>query len=693
MSRDDRTNATVAKACAAAGSAGDEAKAAEPAPNPAPQLPSVSTKPSFIKVAFPLPLEESYWYRVDPGMPETAGRRVEAPLGSRTQKGFVVAQAESCPFDPKLLKPVLRVIDGEPLYAQDTVELARWVASMYFCSLGEALGAMLPTGKKESREPSSEIEDFSIGEKALELNPEQASALAAILSSREGTHYLYGPTGTGKTEVFLQAAERTLAEGRSVIYLVPEIALTGQVIRQARKRFGGACAVIHSGLTPSRKLTEWRRILRGEARMVIGARSAVFAPLSELGLIVIDEEHEGSYKSGSNPRYHARQVAMRRASTSKARLVLGSATPSLEAWQACETGSMARQTLLRRPGGGAFPSVEIVDMRPEADTISKSLAAALEATRAEGRQSILFLNRRGFSHFFACNTCGAELLCKNCSVALTYHKEQNQLVCHYCGYRTSPPTVCPECSSLDVGWRGFGTERVEEELKARWPDWRVGRLDADSVGRKGVLDSTLKAFGKGELDLLVGTQMVAKGLNFPGVRTVGLVMADAGLNLPDFRASERVFSLIVQVSGRAGRADSSGTVYLQTYRPEHPVIKAAAARDIEGFYARELAFRKEQGFPPYSRLARFILRSRSRERCIGAARELSAAIHKAGIAGVEVLGPSECALGMIAGTYRWQVLLRAPGLPALRRAASSVQDWKLPPQVRLELDIDPVQLL
>ena len=652
------------------------------------------TPSSYIQVAFPLPLEGSYWYRVDPGSPETLHRRVEAPLGTRTQKGFVVGRSETCPIDPKLLKAIIRVIDEETLYAKSTIVLAEWVASMYFCSLGEALGAMLPTGKKESRDPASEIEDFSISEKALELNAEQASALSGILSSTEGTSYLFGPTGTGKTEVFLQAAEKTISEGRSVIYLVPEIALTGQVIRQARKRFGGACAVIHSGLTPSRKLAEWRRILKGEAKMVIGARSAVFAPLPDLGLIVIDEEHEGSYKSGSNPRYHARQVAMRRASIEKARLVLGSATPSLEAWQACEMGAMRRETLLVRPGGGSFPKVEIVDMRTESDTISKPLAAALEATRAGGRQSILFLNRRGFSHFFACNTCGAELKCRNCSVSLTYHKEQNQLVCHYCGYRAAPPAACPECSSLDVGWRGFGTERVEKELKERWPDWKIGRLDTDSVGRKGVLESTLAAFGKGELDLLVGTQMVAKGLNFPGVKTVGLIMADAGLNLPDFRASERVFSLIVQVSGRAGRADSNGTVFLQTYRPGHPVITAAAARDIEGFYARELVFRAEQDFPPYSRLARIVIRSRSRERCVAAARELAARAHSVRIAGFDLLGPAECALGMIAGTYRWQLILRARNLPELRKvAAATLGGWKIPPQVRMELDIDPVQML
>ncbi|HEY9053975.1 MAG TPA: primosomal protein N' [Rectinemataceae bacterium] len=666
---------------------------------PAPEISAEQTPACYVKLAFPLPLSEGYWYSASVEASLLEGRRVEAPLGKRKAVGFVVETACECPIDPELIKPIRRVVDAEALYGAETLALASWVSSMYFSSLGEALGAMLPTARREGAGASGELEDFRIGDRALDLGPEQADALEGILGSEAGSTYLFGATGTGKTEVFLQAAEKTLEAGGSVIYLVPEIALTGQVVRQARRRFGETCAVIHSRLSPSQKLAEWRRILKGEASMVIGVRSAIFAPVKNLGLIVIDEEHEGSYKSGSHPRYHARQVAMRRASAEKARLILGSATPSVEAFHACRAGAMKQALLTNRLGGGAFPSVEIVDMSGEKGTISKALAAALEATKQAGRQSILFLNRRGFSHFFSCSTCGAELRCRHCSVSLTWHKEKNQLVCHYCGYRASPPQACPECGSLDVGWKGFGTERVEEELAARWPSWRIGRLDADSTEARGSLEKTLASFGKGELDLLVGTQMVAKGLNFPGVATVGLVMADSGLNLPDFRASERVFSLIVQVAGRAGRNDSGGTVFIQTFRPGHPVIRLAASRDLETFYAQELAVREELGFPPFSRLARIVFRSRERDDCIHASREFAGRFHGRGRAAVpgsavDLLGPAECPLAMVAGTHRWQILLRAKCLPELRRALLGLfEGWKPPRSVRLELDIDPVQLL
>jgi len=649
---------------------------------------------AFLRVAYPIPLDETYWYANDTGKPASLGCRVEAQLGRRSLTGFVVETATSCPIDPALLKPIRRVVDAEVIFSKSTVELAEWVARMYFCSFGEALGAMLPTGRRESPQLSAEIEDFQIGDRALPLTDEQKIALDGILAGEAGTTYLYGPTGTGKTEVFLQAAEQTLSGGRSVIYLVPEIALTGQVIRSARQRFGAACAVIHSRLTPSQKLLEWRRILKGEARMIIGARSAVFAPTENLGLIVIDEEHEGSYKAGNAPRYHARQVAMYRAGKEKARLILGSATPSVEAWHACETDSMNRQILSLRPGGGAFPHIEVVDMRVEKGTISGLLARALSETKAEGRQSILFLNRRGFSHFFVCNTCGAELKCKHCSVSLTYHKEQNQLICHYCGYRTAPPKACPECGSLDIGWKGFGTERIEEEMKETFPDWSIRRLDADTVVRKGALESTLEEFRSGKIDVLLGTQMVAKGLNFPGVKTVGVVLADAGLNLPDFRASERVFSLIVQVAGRAGRYDPDGRVFIQTFRPDNPVIRLAAAIDMKNFYSGELALRRAQGFPPFARMARILVRSRDRDHCIKTVREIA----RRGIdilsSDVELLGPAECALGMIAGSQRWQILLRASSLSSLHGAVKSILDgYKAPSSVHLEIDIDPVNLL
>ena len=652
----------------------------------------MSKAPSYLKVVFPIPNNEGYWYE-GADLIQCLGYRVEAPLGRSVRTGFVVETADECPIDAKLLKPIKRSLDAEPLFGAQTLELASWVATMYFCSLGEAMGLILPSGRRESAHPAVELEDFRIGDKPLPLTGEQASALAGILEVEGGTSYLYGATGTGKTEVFLQAAERTIAADRSVIYLVPEIALTGQVIRSARKRFGETCAVLHSRLTPSKRLAEWRRILAGQVAMVIGARSAIFAPLANLGLIVIDEEHEGSYKSGSAPRYHARQVAMRRASTEKARLILGSATPSVEAWHAGQTGTMKRHVLTLRPGGGSFPTVEIIDMRAEEGTLSKALVQALHTTKKEGRQSILFLNRRGFSHFFVCQTCGAELTCRNCSVSLTYHKESDRLVCHYCGYKAPPPKACPECKSLDVGWRGFGTERVEEELKERFPDWNIARLDADSVSRVGSLEAILESFRSGRIDLLVGTQMVAKGLNFPGVKTIGIVLADAGLNLPDFRASERVFSLIVQVAGRAGRYDASGAVYLQTFRPESQVIRKAAALDVEGFYAQELAMRQAQGFPPFARLARIVLRSKERGPCAAAAGRLGQQLESLRIPGLEILGPSECALSMVAGTYRWQILLRAESLSPLRRALGALDCSLILSAARVELDIDPVHLL
>jgi len=648
----------------------------------------------FLRVAFSLPLEESYLYRNDETGSARLGMRVEATFGRRNMTGYVIGETETCDIDENLVKRITRRIDEAPLFDASSVDLAVWIAGMYFCTLGEALGAMLPSGRRESAAPSVEADDFVIGDRALELNGEQKSALDRITSRREGTTYLYGLTGTGKTEVFLQAAEATMAEGRSVIYLVPEIALSGQVARAARARFGAACAVMHSRLTPSRRLAEWRNALSGEARIVIGARSAIFAPVRDLGLIVIDEEHEGSYKAGNTPRYHARQVAMRRAAREGARLVMGSATPSAEAWQACATGSMERATLVERPSGCAPPRVDIVDMRGEEGPISRALEQALRETKASGGQSILFLNRRGFSHFFVCSTCGAELKCRHCSVSLTWHKERNALICHYCGYRIPPPSACPECGSLDVGWVGFGTERVEEEVQRLFPGWSLRRLDADSTTKKGSLETALEEFRRGEVDILLGTQMVAKGLNFPGVKTVGVVLADTGLNMPDFRAAERTFSLIVQVAGRAGRYSPDGRVFLQTYRPDSPVIRQAAALDPGAFYESELAVRATLGFPPYSRLVRLVFRSKYKERAMQAARDFAASAAKIIPRDAEILGPAECPLSLVAGTYRRQILFRATELGPLHRAlAGLLASWEAPAATRIEADVDPVNLM
>ena len=649
----------------------------------------------YLEVLFDVPRLGALSYRNDEARSAAIGRRVVAPFGRREMTGFVVGESESCGLPPEKLKRITRTLDDESLFAPASVELAAWLAGMYFCGQGEALSAMLPSAKRESsRGAAIEVEEFEIDAAPLTLSQEQSSALERITRNKAGIEYLYGLTGTGKTEVFLQAAEATLAEGRGVIYLVPEIALTGQVVEAAVRRFGDKCAVLHSRLTPSRKLKEWRRILRGEALVAIGARSAVFAPVRNLGLIVIDEEHESTYKSGSAPRYHARQVAMRRGSVEGARVVMGSATPSVEAWSLMASGRIGRLPLTKRLAGGAPPTVRIVDMRLEGGPISRALAESVRASHAEGRQSILFLNRRGFSYFFRCGSCGKELRCPNCSVALTYHKDRNSLVCHYCGYRASPPSVCPECGSLDVGWAGFGTERVEEEAERLFPDMTIRRLDADSTSKVGELEAALSDFREGRADILLGTQMVAKGLNFPRVKTVGVVLADTSLNLPDFRAAERTFSLVIQVAGRAGRFTPDGDVLLQTYRPDSPVIRLAAAADAEGFYGLELDARRELGFPPFARLVRIVFRSKERGRAQEAAHEFALLLQGLLPEGAELLGPAECPLGMVAGTIRWQLIARAPELGLLHRAmTAALAGFKAPSSVRLEPDVDPVSLM
>jgi primosomal protein N' (replication factor Y) len=377
--------------------------------------------------------------------------------------------------------------------------------------------------------------------------------------------YLYGITGSGKTEVFLRAAEEMLREGKSVIYLVPEISLTHQTADAIGKRFGKAAATIHSGMSPSARLSEWIRLRNGpggsdglnesggQAAIVVGPRSAVFAPVKNLGLIIIDEEQDGSYKSGNTPRYHARQTAMKRCAAEGAKLLMGSATPSAEAWKLMTEGVIKRLDLTRRLSGGSTPLVSPVSLEKTEGCLSAELREEIRVTARMKRQTILFLNRRGFAYFYHCRSCGYELTCKHCSVSLTWYKSRNRAMCHYCGYSVTPPSACPQCGSLEAGFSGFGTEMIEEEVRKTFPELRVLRIDADTTEKKGSLKKALDLFRAGEIDILLGTQMVAKGLNFPGVRLVGVVLADTGLHLPDFRAAERTFSLVVQVAGRAGR--------------------------------------------------------------------------------------------------------------------------------------------
>jgi len=651
----------------------------------------------WLDVVLNVPVFRTFTYKNPLPDQDLAGRRVEVRFGSRTLIGFVTGVRDCLPAGFPVpegeIKDVLRVVDKEPLYGTEQVSLARWMSLFYLCSEGEALSAMLPSGKRESAPLGSDIDDVSVAPAAVELSPEQRVAIAGILSG-DGTAYLYGVTGSGKTEVFLQAAEATLAAGKGVIYLVPEIALTHQVIEAVTARFGNRAAVLHSGLTGSRKLAEWMRLRRAEARVVVGARSAIFAPIADLGLVIIDEEHDGSYKSGNSPRYHARQVAMRRCAETGARLVMGSATPSLEAWHQIKQGAIAMYPLTKRLSGGAPPEIRVVSVGSGSGALSDELVKEIREAHGAGRQSIIFLNRRGFSHYFRCGTCGHELLCRNCSVPVTWHRAQGYMKCHYCGWQVQPPTQCPSCGSLDVGYAGFGTEFIEEEVRRTFPGTRIRRIDTDTLKKSDDLKSALEEFRDGKTDILLGTQMVAKGLNFPGVRLVGIALADTGLHMPDFRAAERTFALIVQVAGRAGRFFPDGRVIVQTWSPNNPAIAFASRGDIEGFYEWELAQRKELGFPPFARLIRLVFRSKdakvAESGAEGAASILAALIPKE----AEILGPSECPISLLAGNARHQIILRGESIPPLSRAVRSfLSDYRPPARLHIEVDVDPVHLL
>ncbi len=645
----------------------------------------------FVEVAFNLPIKKSFTYSLPVGFEAPVGCRVSAPFGARALTGFVVGVRDAPPQGVGEIREVRRVVDARPLFGEPTLELARWMSRMYLCSLGEALSSMLPGGRREG-----EIDELPLDEepRAYALAEQQLAAIETIAARGEGSFYLFGVTGSGKTDVYLSVAQRVTAAGRGVIYLVPEISLTHQVVRVFKSVYKKRLAVLHSALTPSQRLKEWLRILSGEVDVVIGARSAVFAPFARLGLVVIDEEQEGAYKSGSAPRYHARQVAMRRASQEKAILLMGSATPSLEAYRAMSEGSLASVRLPNRLSGGRLPSIEVVDMRRQQGPLSSTLLAEIQKTFAEGRQTILFLNRRGFSYFFHCRSCGYEMLCRHCSVALTYHREREKMVCHYCGFSTEPIQICPQCGSLDVGYSGYGTEGIEEEIQKRFPSMVVRRIDTDAVRKRKVLRQVLADFRDRKIHLLLGTQMVAKGLDFPGVKLVGIVNADTGFQLPDFRAAERTFDLLVQVSGRAGRALPDGTVLIQTLRPGNPAIQMAREGKLEEFYATELATRRELAFPPFSRLIRIVVRGKDASKAAAAIADLAGQVaNRVGDAG-ELLGPAECPIARISGSHRSHIIIRTTRFgEAHERVAATLDEYRPPRGVHLEIDVDPLALL
>jgi primosomal protein N' (replication factor Y) len=543
---------------------------------------------------------------------------------------------------------------------------------------------------------------------ALKLHPQQQRALAAVTQALDlgvfRTFLLQGVTGSGKTEVYLQAIARVLEKGQQAIVLIPEIALTPQTAERFTGRFGDRVAILHSRLAPEERNRQWGRVAEGSADVVVGARSALFAPVKKLGLVVVDEEHEHSYKQEDAPRYHARDAAVKRAQICGAVALLGSATPSLESLRNAREGKYGYLEMPERVNQRPLPKVKVLDLRQEwqvrgddRPVLSMALEEALRDNLDRGEQAILFLNRRGFNTATLCLKCGEPVHCPHCSVPVTSHRGRGgiELWCHYCDWRGPVPIQCPACKDGVIKQVGLGTERLEEELKAKFPKARVERMDLDTTQEKGSHEAILGRFRRHEADILLGTQMIAKGHDFPGVTLVGIVGADTGLALPDFRAAERVFQLLVQVSGRAGRAEKEGVIYLQTFHPENASIQAAARHDLNGFWEKELELRQALDYPPYTRLGLLVYRSEDEKKSRTAAEKAVEILSReAGGSGVEVRGPAPAGIFKVRGHYRYQVLLKASNAAKVRQLLAKLDAKEpVPSKVFRVVDIDPQSML
>lgn len=656
------------------------------------------------EVVFNLPPERSFHYLIPSELRAVLqpGMRVVAPFGPRERLGFVLRILTESPI--RELKSIRRAIDPIPVIADDRWALGSWLSTYYFCSLGEALALMVPSGLR-LRAQAEDVEGAASDVRTtapLTLSPHQQCAwktiTAALESPRPQTVLLHGVTASGKTELYLQAIERVLSKGRSAISLIPEIALTPQTIDRFAERFGARVAVWHSRLTARQRATEWRRLTSGECRIVVGARSAVFAPVQRLGLIILDEEHEPAYKQEDAPRYHTRAVALARARFAGATVILGSATPSIESYDAATHGRMRLVTLPERVEGRELPTVEIVDLREEVASrhrmgpFSIRLQQALRQTVERGEQAMLLLNRRGFARIVQCSACGSVKRCRRCSVPLVYHASRNVLMCHYCNDRCVPEEVCGECRKGYFRFRGAGTERVESELHRLFPTSSIARMDRDVTKRRESYRQIYDAVKAHHVGLLVGTQMIAKGLDFPQVTLVGVVSADTALNLPDFRAGERTFDLLTQVAGRAGRGRQPGRVLIQTYCPDHYAIQAAQQHDYSRFYEEEIRMRRRLKLPPFVHLVELTLYGSSRQRVDEAAEALAEVLRRAvKRQGMTLLGPAPPRIARVRRTHRTRLLLKGRAVePMIRMLRKALQPGRKFRGLPVIVDVDPL---
>ena len=633
----------------------------------------------FADVALGVPQEEPYQYGVPMEFKEqiAIGKRVRVPLRSQTRIGYVVGISKTASL--KNIKPIAEVLDSEgPFLTEKFRKLTHWMSEYYFCSWGQAIEAVMPTPFKKgktvmkSRSPKNTEESLVHATPVHSLTAQQSQVYESIWLTLKKHQFkkflLHGITGSGKTEIYLCLIEKLIQEERGSIVLVPEISLTPQTTQRFKARFGDLVAVVHSRISTGKRLEEWHRLRKGEAKVVVGARSAVFSPVKDLGIIVIDEQHDDSYKQEETPRYEAGRVAEERCRIEGAVLLSASATPSLESYFEAKKAEGELLTLSERIEQRPLPQVTILDMRNErrGRTIrlfSIKLEDAIQKALDKKEQVMLLMNRRGFAPFVSCMTCGTPVGCPRCRVSMVFHHDLQKLLCHTCHYMKFPPKMCPACNKGYVRYMGIGTEKVESEAARLFPQARIARMDRDATSRKDAHEKLLERFRRREVDILLGTQMIAKGHDFPAVSVIGVISADTALNLPDFRSAERAFSLLTQVAGRAGRKDIPGRVFIQTFLPTHYAIQAAKDHDYHEFYAKEIRFREQLKMPPYQKLIQIILQGRVEKDVLKRALEFRKKLEeKSKSRGLEIMGPAPCLVSKRYGQYLWNLYLKVGDL-------------------------------
>ncbi len=637
------------------------------------------------------------------------GDPVIVPFRNGEAAGYVLG---FCPDPGIQTKSILKKNSGWVSLSKEVMNLSEWIAKHYLSSRWSALkGFVFPLDGKvlSEQENHPQVESLSDSKHALSdnavcLTSEQAAAVNQVCDALGKVSFqgflLHGVTGSGKTEVYLRCVEKVVSSGRQAVVLVPEIPLSFQVSQKFQEKFGSLVAVLHSKMTQKELRIEKNLIFLGEKKIVIGPRMALFAPVKNLGLIVMDEEHDSSYKQDQNPRYQTFKIAQKLAEQENAVLLLGSATPSLEAYYLTQTENFSLLTLSSRYMDRPLPEIQVVDMREknikQRFPFTLRLLDEMEQTLAAGNQVILFLNRRGFSPFVLCMDCGYTFQCPYCSISLTFHIENALLTCHYCSYRIRSPHSCPKCESYSLTYRGFGTQRLEEEIKKYFPRVKVLRLDRDTASKKGEIQRIISSFSKKEVQILIGTQLVAKGFNFPDVSLVGILYADQMFHFPDFRAGEKTFQLLTQVAGRAGRGEAKGKVILQTFDPEHPVIEAVRKQDYLSFYREELETRRRSGYPPFVHIAHFLLEGEQEDK-VGKQSEALKNFLSDEFAGDFVfLGPSPAPISKIKKRFRWHFLVKSHRFEDLLPIGEKAYSWHADQKerkIRLIVDVDPVHLL